>query len=353
MKAGRNLLAVVVLGTFAVPIFILTAGNSEAQGSYCAVNTAMVKGEESAGMQLDREQTANARMIVQIVTQKKLANRAAVVAIMTAMQESKLRNIDHGDRDSLGMFQQRPSQGWGTPSQLQDPVYAINAFLFGVPSKGIPGLTDIPDWESMDMAQAAQAVQLSAAPRAYAQWQDMAMQLSLALAGADDSNLGVTCTDLLPPEIGGDATTTAINRAMSQIGVPYVWGGGSPAGPSRGFCSGGNGYLRGTCFAGTHAGFDCSSLMQYAWAPHASLPRVTGPQYQSAGTHIPLSQAKAGDLVFWSKGGDIYHVAMLIAPGKIIEAPRTGKNVAVRNLGQEHDLMQTAVRVKATTSQGS
>jgi hypothetical protein len=90
----------------------------------------------------------------------------AVIAVATAIQESSLNNLDQGDRDSLGLFQQRPSQGWGTPSQLTDPVYATNAF--------IDTLIKIHSWQTMPLSRAAQAVERSALPGAYAQWEQAA-----------------------------------------------------------------------------------------------------------------------------------------------------------------------------------
>ena len=86
--------------------------------------------------------------------------RAATIAIATAIQESKLRNLDYGDRDSLGLFQQRPSQGWGTEEQILDPVYATNRFY--------DALVKVKGYESMEITKVAQEVQRSAYPEAYA-----------------------------------------------------------------------------------------------------------------------------------------------------------------------------------------
>ena len=100
--------------------------------------------------------------------------RPVTIALATALQESTLRNLNWGDRDSLGLFQQRPSTGWGTPAQVTDPVYASRLFFGGPsnPNKGnTRGLLDIPGWQSMTVTQAAQAVQISAHPDAYAKWE--------------------------------------------------------------------------------------------------------------------------------------------------------------------------------------
>jgi hypothetical protein len=84
------------------------------------------------GVRLTGEQVGNARTIAQVGYERGLPERAVVIALATAMQESRLRNLDYGDRDSLGLFQQRPSQGWGTPAQVQDPVYAAGKFYDGL-----------------------------------------------------------------------------------------------------------------------------------------------------------------------------------------------------------------------------
>jgi LysM repeat protein len=123
---------------------------------------------------LSNEQAANARLIVRIGRQLGVPNRGLAIALGTAMQESGLRNLDYGDRDSLGLFQQRPSAGWGTAAQTRDADRAVRAFFGG---RGNPnagrtrGLLDIAGWQKMDFADAAQAVQISAYPRAYAQWE--------------------------------------------------------------------------------------------------------------------------------------------------------------------------------------
>ncbi|WP_436536885.1 peptidase M23 [Actinoplanes sp. HUAS TT8] len=106
------------------------------------------------------EQLANARLIVTIGTERQMPRPALVIAVATAMQESGLRNLRGGDRDSIGLFQQRPSQGWGTPKQLSDPGYQTRKFY--------DKLLTIHGWQDMRLTQAAQAVQISAFPEAYA-----------------------------------------------------------------------------------------------------------------------------------------------------------------------------------------
>ena len=120
------------------------------------------------------EMRRNARVIVQVGRSAGVSDYGLVIALATAAQESTLRNLDWGDRDSIGLFQQRPSQGWGQPAQLNDPVYASRAFFGGSvnPNPGATrGLLDIAGWRSMTVTQAAQAVQYSAYPDAYAKWE--------------------------------------------------------------------------------------------------------------------------------------------------------------------------------------
>src|SRR5205085_7541792 len=100
------------------------------------------------------EQGANAATIAAVAARRGLPARAATIAIATAMQESKLRNLDYGDRDSLGLFQQRPSQGWGSPEQVRDPVHAANAFY--------DALVKIDGYRSLQITQVAPKVEHSA-----------------------------------------------------------------------------------------------------------------------------------------------------------------------------------------------
>ncbi|WP_353827933.1 muramidase family protein [Agromyces sp. SYSU T0242] len=123
---------------------------------------------------LDEEMRANARIIIDVGRSLGVPEQGIVVALSAAAQESGLRNLRHGDLDSLGVFQQRPSQGWGSPEQVLDPVRAATAFYGGPasPNDGrMPGLLDVHGWASMPVADAAQAVQRSAHPARYGAWE--------------------------------------------------------------------------------------------------------------------------------------------------------------------------------------
>jgi LysM repeat protein len=123
---------------------------------------------------LTAEMRQNAEVIHRVGKKLGVSDYGIVIALATAMQESSLRNIDYGDRDSVGLFQQRTSQGWGTISEIMDPVYSARAFFGGPtgPNAGkIRGLLDIRNWSTMTLSKAAQAVQISAFPDAYQKWE--------------------------------------------------------------------------------------------------------------------------------------------------------------------------------------
>jgi LysM repeat protein len=126
---------------------------------------------------LNDERRANARIIISVGRELGVPDYGIVIALATAMQESSLRNINWGDRDSLGLYQQRPSSGWGTAEQIMDPVYSTRLFFGGPsnPNRGrTRGLLDIAGWQNMALTDAAQRVQISAFPQAYAKWEPSA-----------------------------------------------------------------------------------------------------------------------------------------------------------------------------------
>lgn len=150
------------------------------------------------------EQSSNAALITAVAERRGLPARASSIALATAVQESKLINISHGDRDSLGLFQQRPSQGWGTPEQVMDPIYAANAF-FDV-------LAKIDGYESMVITQAAQKVQRSAFPEAYADHEPEGRAFASALTG--HSPAALTCR-LRPAPENSSVTPQAVSDALA------------------------------------------------------------------------------------------------------------------------------------------
>ena len=161
--------------------------------------------------ELATDQAANAALITAVAVRRGLPPRAASIALATAMQESKLRNIEHGDHagpDSRGLFQQRPSQGWGTAEQVMDPYYSTGAFY--------DALVKIPGYDSLEITAAAQQVQRSAYPQAYAQHEDMGRAYASALTG--ESSEALNCT-LKSPEGPGDAQAVLdeLNAAFGNV----------------------------------------------------------------------------------------------------------------------------------------
>jgi LysM repeat protein len=126
---------------------------------------------------LSPEMQANASTIIAVGKQLGVPSYGIIVALAAAAQESGLRNLSGGDLDSLGLFQQRPSAGWGTPAQIMNTTYASELFYGGPKNPNVGktrGLLDIPGWQAMSVTQAAQAVQISAYPTAYAKWETSA-----------------------------------------------------------------------------------------------------------------------------------------------------------------------------------
>ena len=126
---------------------------------------------------MSEEMRHNAKTIVSVGRGAGVSNAGLVIALAAAAQESGLRNVNYGDRDSLGLFQQRPSAGWGTPEQVMDPVRASLSFFGGAsnPNPNVTrGLLDIAGWQTMTVTEAAQAVQISAYPDYYAKWETSA-----------------------------------------------------------------------------------------------------------------------------------------------------------------------------------
>ncbi|MFC5218895.1 C40 family peptidase [Streptomyces coerulescens] len=293
------------------------------------------------GLDLPAEQVPNAATIVAAGLSLDVPKRGQIVALATAMQESRLRNLNYGDRDSLGLFQQRPSQGWGSAQQIRDPVYASEQFY--------KHLLKVDGWQQMTITQAAQAVQKSGLPDAYAQWENLATALQDAIAktfpgggndadgkgadqgeqpsagasgcapGQDDSGFGRIPEGSVPkgysiPKDADPKARKAIEWAMHQLGTLYQWGGSctNAHGPDP----------MGRC--------DCSSLMQQAYA-HAgvTLTRTTYTQVNE-GKAVSPAQLEPGDLLF-SRGTAARpeHVGMYMGEGLVIEAPRTTKPVRI------------------------
>jgi cell wall-associated NlpC family hydrolase len=252
------------------------------------------------------------------------------------MVESTLRNLNHGDRDSLGLFQQRPSQGWGSPEQILNPTYAAGTFY--------DHLVAIPGWQTMPPGVAEQEIQSSGFPDRYAPreapaaalvekyWQgpdnpappspgqNPLQPVDLAYGGCPDkgaSNLPLHLDPEKLPDnfvLPADPThNAAVSYALAQLGKPYVWG---ATGPNS---------------------FDCSGLMQAAWA-HAgiAISRATATQVHDGVAVGSVSQVQPGDLLFIPGSGGTPanpgHVGMYVGNGYVVDAYDTKHGVILTGL---------------------
>jgi len=182
----------VVLGLVAASVLFATvvSDRSPRRAEFCVAQV----GDTRA--QLDLEQGRWASLIAAIAQERGLPPRATTIAIATAFQESKIHNIDYGDRDSVGLFQQRPSQGWGTVDEILDPHHSIGEFY--------DALVKIDGYEQMVINDAAQLVQRSGYPGAYAQHEEYARALASALRGYSPAKF--TCQI----NAGASGSTTAV-----------------------------------------------------------------------------------------------------------------------------------------------
>lgn len=200
-------LLLLAIAAYAVVRFDLLGPGDEPPAPHCVVTGP----DGEVGFTMQPEQAANAATIGAVGSARGLPERAVAIALATAMQESRLRNIDYGDRDSLGLFQQRPSQGWGTAEQIMDPVYAAGRFY--------DSLVEVPDYESLPLTEAAQAVQRSAYPDAYAQHEDEALLLASALTGRRAAALNCVVAQEPVPGRPGEAAERIERDFGGQVPV--------------------------------------------------------------------------------------------------------------------------------------
>lgn len=304
-----------------------------------------------SGLPAPKEQVPHARAIVATGLQMNVSARGQVIALATALQESGLRNLPYGDRDSIGLFQQRPSQGWGSRDQILDPVYASTKFY--------KALKSVRGWESMPLTVAAQKVQKSGLPDAYAKHEPLATALQQAIAPtlggaaagpagppAFSGGIGAGCVTQAGADYGDIPAGTlpegyqipvtaplqarnAIRWALGQLGTPYQWGG---------TCTNSHGSNpRDRC--------DCSSLMQRAYGiAGVEISRTTYTQIND-GRAVPAGALLPGDLVF-TEGSTSRpeHVSMFIGDGLVVHAPRSGRDVEVAKL-EGHGKILVARRI--------
>lgn len=194
IKAGETISKIAAI--FGVPSQALLSVNSLTWNSTIYIGQKLVIPDVHGALDcpkltpLSDEMTQNANQIIAIGRELGVGDYGIVIALAAAMQESSLRNVAFGDRDSIGLFQQRPSAHWGTKDQIMDSNYSIRAFFGGAasPSRGAArGLLDISGWQRLSLTEAAQAVQISAHPTAYAKWEPSAWKWLIQLDQLEDS----------------------------------------------------------------------------------------------------------------------------------------------------------------------
>lgn len=260
----------------------------------------------------DAEQTSNAATIVYVGAKLGVPVRGWVIAVAVAIQESSLRVLDHGDvagPDSRGLFQQRSA--WAPLNVRMDPAGSARLFYTGGEA-GQAGLLDIDGWQAMPLTVAAQAVQHSANPDAYASRESDATALVAAVIAGPAGPLGAGGAHVACAVLPGPVAAQAVAYARAQLGLPYQWAGDGP----------GHG----------DAGFDCSGLTHAAYAAAGiDLPRTAQTQYD-AGPRLPGgTQLLPGDLVFFGTPTHVHHVGIYLGNNQMVDAPHTGAVVRVED----------------------
>jgi cell wall-associated NlpC family hydrolase len=295
---------------------------------------------------LNQTQLQRAATIIAVGNTENIDENGQVIALMAALTESTLRVLanpsavpqsvnypndgDGSDHDSLGLFQMRPSTGWGSVANLMDPVWSSRAFFGGPdgPNHGSPaGLLGIPNWQTLSLGAAAQAVEVSQYPDRYANYQPVAEKIASTLTGVTLTGGGQCLTGTTSGNLPAGFAGAFIAAAEKEIGLPYVWGGGTYTGPS-GIGSDGRG-----------PGFDCSGLVMYA-AYQASdgairLEHYTGDQINET-QPVSWADMQPGDIIFYTYPGDTvpHHVVIYLGGDKILQAPETGQNVGYGTLSE-------------------
>jgi hypothetical protein len=231
LRTGATLLGLAALGLVVATGFaVLRHVGPLATTEEC---TATVSGRD---VTLTTEQAENAALITAISVRRGMPARAASIALATAYQESKLYNLESGDRDSLGLFQQRPSQGWGSREEVLDPYHATNAFY--------DALAQIQGYETMRVTEAAQEVQRSGFPEAYADHEADARVLASALTGNSPRTFSCVVDDDVATErdrLGDDGLTGRADDVRRDVEAAFgdlALGGFEPGGVTTGHMEG-------------------------------------------------------------------------------------------------------------------
>lgn len=260
------------------------------------------------GVRFSKPQLSNAMSIIQAGNEAGVGPQGQKIALMTALQESTLRNLANpgvegsmslthegtgSDHDSVGLFQQRPSMGWGTVEEIMTPSKSAAVFY--------SRLKDVQGWESMPPGRAAQSVQRSATPTAYDKWEPTAASLMASLAGSSckPKPIGAPSGQMAIGTAGVSGGRAAILAyAQAQVGKSYVW---AAEGPDS---------------------FDCSGLTLKAYEQAGIALEHSSSAQLLAGEHISASEAQPGDLLWWPG-----HIAIYTGNGRMIGAQTPAEGV--------------------------
>ena len=285
-------------------------GKSAGTGVVCDYGGSEVEAPDGQGgsIKFSRPQVSNALSIIQAGNEAGVGSQGQKIALMTALQESTLRNLANpgvagsmslthegtgSDHDSVGLFQQRPSMGWGTVEEIMTPSKSASVFYSRL--KGVEG------WETMPPGRAAQSVQRSATPTAYDKWEPTAASLMASLSGfyCKPKPLGAPSGQMAIGTAGVSGGRAAIiSYAQAQVGKSYVW---AAEGPDS---------------------FDCSGLTMMAYAQAGIQLEHSSSAQLMAGDHISASEAQPGDLLWWPG-----HIAIYTGNGRMIGAQTPAEGV--------------------------